>query len=198
MSKFLRSLAVLGLLVLATSAQAITMHFDTPLGMTGAQEVPAHVTLATGTGTVDYDSISHLLDVYMTWAGLTAASTVSHIHVGPGPGTNGPVAVPLVGLPAAFSGTYAHLFDLTLASTYTGAFIAGAGGGTISGAEAALVAALLDGHAYLNIHDAVFPGGEIRGDLAPAADPIPEPATVLLLGLGAVVALASRRRLRGC
>ncbi len=48
------------------------------------------------------------------------------------------------------------------------------------------------GRVYSNIHKAVFPGGEIRGLLAP----IPEPTTMVLLtaGLGAL-GLVRRRKL---
>jgi hypothetical protein len=41
-----------------------------------------------------------------------------------------------------------------------------ANGGTTAGAEAALLAGLEAGQAYLNIHTTMFPGGEIRGFLA--------------------------------
>jgi hypothetical protein len=78
------------------------------------------------------------------------------------------------------SGTYDHLFDLTLASSYNPAFISSTvfnPSGTIAGAEAALVAGIEDGETYLNIHTTNFPGGEIRGFLVAA----PEPASLVLL-----------------
>ncbi|MCB1879244.1 MAG: CHRD domain-containing protein, partial [Gammaproteobacteria bacterium] len=46
--------------------------------------------------------------------------------------------------------------------------------------EAALSNGLAGGNAYLNIHTTAFPGGEIRGNLAP----VPEPTTLGLIGLG--------------
>jgi len=74
------------------------------------------------------------------------------------------------------SGTYDNTLDLTLASSYNPAFVTAEGG--IPQAEAALIAALESGANYLNIHTTNFPGGEIRGALAP----VPEPASLALLG----------------
>ena len=71
---------------------------------------------------------------------------------------------------------------------------AAAGGGWVAGAEAALAAALMDGKAYLNIHTAFAPGGEIRGFLVPS---VPEPGmgwAGALLFFGLVGANAWRRR----
>jgi hypothetical protein len=74
---------------------------------------------------------------------------------------------------------------------YTAAFET-ANGGTAAGAESALVAALFAGQAYANIHDATFPGGEIRGQLLLQT---PEPSTLMLLGI-ALTGLVARRKRR--
>src|ERR671933_59243 len=115
---------------------------------------------------------------------ITFATTIaSHIHCCAPVGTNAMVATTTPTFPGfplgVQSGTYLMTFDLTQASSYNPAFIT-AHGGTVTQAEADLIAGLLAGQAYLNIHTNLFPGGEIRGQLAPVA----EPTTVALLLTG--------------
>ena len=64
------------------------------------------------------------------------------------------------------SGSYTSpIIDLMLATSFTGPFVTNFGGGTLAGAEAALLAGLDGGTAYFNVHSTTFPGGEIRGFL---------------------------------
>jgi hypothetical protein len=133
--------------------------------------------------------------VQVDFAGLQGTTTAAHIHAAtaqPFAGTAGVATqtpsfelFPL----GVTSGTYDHTFDLALASSYNPDFIS-ANGDTVSGASNALIFALEDGKAYLNIHTNVFPGGEIRGFLAQ----VPEPATVVLFGAGGVGLLFGARR----
>jgi len=149
---------------------------------------------ATGSGTAQltWDSVARTLAIEATWAGLSGATTVAHIHcctAVAGTGTAGVAVTPttLPGFPVgSTSGSYDILLDLTSAATYTSGFLSGAGGGSTAGAEAALIQGFYDGTSYFNIHTALFPAGEIRGFLAPSTVPEPSTYALLLLGLGAI------------
>ena len=157
---------------------------------------------ATGTGsaTMEINETTNQMNLTVSFSGLSGNTTVAHVH-GPttaaGTGTAG-VMTATPSFPdfptGVTSGSYSQTFDLLLASTYRASFIT-ASGGTTTGARDAFLAALLDGKAYLNVHSSTFPGGEIRGFLAPAASPatgVPAPLPLL----GACAALGWSRRLR--
>ena len=153
----------------------------------GANENPPSGSPATGTSIVTLNG--NLLTVNETYSALSVAAAAAHIHCCSSIGVNAAVAVPFTGFPGTTSGTYMQTFDLTLASTYTASFVT-ASGGTAALAEAALIAGLNAGQTYANIHDAVNPGGEIRGQLA--AVPEPTTAGLLLLGLAPLLMMARR------
>jgi hypothetical protein len=131
------------------------------------------------------DTAAHTLTISINFSGLLSPTTAAHIHccIVPFAGTAGVATqVPSAsGFPLGVTfGTYLNTFDTGLSSTYNPAFVT-AHGGTAASAEADLAAGIASGQAYLNIHTGLFPSGEIRGFLEPAA--VPEPAT---FGLAAV------------
>lgn len=161
--------------------------------LNGSSEVPPTGSTATGSAEVDFDISAHTMDVHITFSGLLGGSaTAAHIHAVAPAGATAGVAVPFTGFPGATSGTYDHVFDTSSTSTYNATFVTNEGG-TATSAEAALAAALAAGDAYVNIHDAQFPAGEIRGQLAA----VPEPTTSLLLGSGLLGLVGLKRKVSG-
>jgi hypothetical protein len=152
-------------------AQGGTLHpvFVFTAALNGGNQNPAIATPGTGTAKVTWNTLTNEMSVDVTFSGLTTPTTAAHIHccVTPPGNTGVATTVPtFTGFPLGVtSGTYTHTFDMTSAASYNPAFVT-ANGGTTAGAEAALLAGLEAGQAYLNIHTTMFPGGEIRGFLA--------------------------------
>jgi hypothetical protein len=145
--------------------------------MTGSQEVPPNASTATGFATVVLNGDT--LTVNESFSGLIGGpATAAHIHCCAVPGVSAPVVVPFSAFPPATSGTFSQTFDLATFSF---------GGGLT---EATFLTGLESGLAYVNIHNAAFPAGEIRGQLIAT----PEPATLLLLGTGVLGLVATARR----
>ena len=189
------SLLALALAFAALSAAAQAAPIVLVGELRGGQEVPATGSAGIGSALVTVDPATHMLTVQVAFSNLTGTTVASHIHCCTGPGANAMVATPVPTFPGfplgVQSGTYLQTFDLTLVSSYNPAFIT-AHGGTVTQAEADLIAGLLAGQTYLNIHTNLFPGGEIRGQL----QIVPEPTTILLLGTGLAGALGVVRRRR--
>jgi hypothetical protein len=118
------------------------------LALTGQKEVPPNPSPATGTLIGTYNTTTHILNFSLMFNGLVGPTTASHFHSPAPPGVNGPVQIPLVGFPVGVtSGIYSNSFVLTPPQ------------------EADLLAGLM----YINVHSAVFPGGEIRSQVTEGA-----------------------------
>lgn len=116
--------------------------------ISGAQEVPANTSPATGSAIMLYDVAANTFDLVVSINGLANTASASHIHEAAA-GANGPVVTNL-GADAAYART-----GNALRATFRGL----AYGGDRR--------RLIRGEAYFNLHSAQFPGGEIRGQLVP-------------------------------
>jgi hypothetical protein len=166
-------LVLLGVLLLPLRLRANSIFTAT---LTGAQESPPIASTATGSGTVILNAAQDMITVDLSWGGLVGGpASAAHIHCCAPPGTNAGVLFALSGVPGATSGA---IPEQTFAVTSV----------QVTELEASLM--------YFNIHDAAFPGGEIRGQILPAATP--EPASLALLAFGLLFAMlyaAKTRRL---
>jgi hypothetical protein len=150
------------------------LHFSAALSP--LNENPQHPeSAASGTANVTWDTTTSMMTVGVTFTGLTTPNTAAHIHCCTAPPNNVGVATTtptFTGFPGGTqSGTYHHTFDMNDATSYntnpTTGFIV-THGGTVASAKAALLAGLMAGQSYLNVHTQMFGGGEERGFLQPS------------------------------
>ena len=131
---------VAGALALA-ACSSFMMGSNDKVTLTGANEVPAVATSATGTGTISVAADGSVTGS-ITVTGMQP--TMGHIHQG-APGANGPVIVPFV---------------------QSGNVFTAPAGAKLSEAQ---MAAYRAGNLYVNVHSAANPGGQVRAQLKPAA-----------------------------
>ncbi|PWJ57758.1 CHRD domain-containing protein [Dyadobacter jejuensis] len=122
----------------------VITKMDQPLN--AAQEVPAGASTATGLMDVVYNKTTKMLSLTVWYQGLTGTPTGAHIHGVAAAGVNAGVQVNMSTLiPMATMGAFSH---------------------TVLVDETAIKEAdLLAGRYYVNIHTAMNPGGEIRGQI---------------------------------
>jgi CHRD domain len=146
-----------------SSSHATTITYTANLS--GPGESPPNMSPGTGVAIVRTDDVLNTLFVDVSFRGLVAGTTASHIHcctAVPGIGTAGVATTTptFAGFPLGVtSGTYTNTLDLRMLSSYNPDFVS-ANGGTAASAEMALLAGLAAGEAYLNIHTSTFPSGE--------------------------------------
>ena len=169
---FLLSATVLSL-SFCLPASATTFSFMTTLSNVGE---PVPTSTGSGSASLVFDDALFTVSVNETFANLVSPATVAHLHCCTTVAFTGSIGVALgfTGFPTAQSGNYINSFTLTSASF------------------SSLLAGTQAGQAYLNIHSAIYPGGEVRGFLVP----VPEPATYALMlgGLGLLGMAATRRK----
>lgn len=108
--------------------------------MTGANEVPAVSTAATGRIDAVLDKNTGLFRWKMAYSGLSGPATAAHYH---GPAAIGKNAAPSLPIPTPTQNSSEGQATLTAAQTED----------------------LMAGRWYANVHTAAHPGGEIRGQI---------------------------------
>ena len=134
------TLALLALL-LVPSASLAAQGFSANLS--GLQEVPVNASTATGNAAVVLNDAGNQLTYTVNYSGLLGTLTASHIHKAP-IGVNGGVLFGFAPPIGTQSGSFGGVIAVTPAN----------------------VADLIAGLYYVNIHSNLWPGGEIRGQLA--------------------------------
>lgn len=131
-------------LLIVASGSAFAQVVQVAVPLSGAQEVPPVATSATAIGNLAVDRASGSISGTVTFSGLTSPLTAGHIHMGAA-GVNGVVILPLVGGVGVTAGTMSVPPGAVLLPDQLAAFNSDA--------------------LYLNLHTAINPSGEIRGQI---------------------------------
>lgn len=157
MRRVMWNMAAVTAVVLATAGVANAQTVRLTAVLSGSNETPAAIiTGATGTAELFVNlatqTVTYRIDVF----NLPSGAVGGHFHVG-GPGVGGPVVVDLAP-PANVSN------DFTLSGTATAASLRPRAEQGIRSWDD-FIQSLVGGQVYVNIHSAVNPGGETRGQL---------------------------------
>jgi hypothetical protein len=132
----------------------------------GAQEIPNKEGKATGDPDGRALAFARAHDGMLSWGftwSAVAPPTLGHVHQG-GKGVNGPVAADLFSAPGGLPATVTGLAGMSPVPADTARRITNAPGGF-----------------YTNLHTADFPGGAVRGQLAPDPDRNPKASAAPVL-----------------
>lgn len=179
--------SILGaLLALPLAANAAIWNFGG--GLNAGQEthplVLPPIYLGGGVLTASLDDVSGAFELYVLFGGLTGPAAAAHIH---GPGLPGVAAGVLVDLGAPITiapGTFSYHLAMVLGAPAIAMLTDGGSAGVGTPVPA-----------YVNIHTAKNPGGEIRGQLSVTAAPVPVPPAVWLMGTALLGLVQVRRRI---
>jgi hypothetical protein len=172
------ALSTVFILVMASSAMAVQTVYN--VTFSGAQEVGGGDPNGTATGTLTLDpdpGIYGTISVNLVYSNLDTLNGF-HIHAG-NAGVNGGIHIPLTLNTTGGAGTLNY--TLNDGNWGTG------GHPTWLDSQIAAIVANPTGF-YLNLHTNEFSGGAIRAQL-------PEPASLGLLGVGALVLIRRNRRM---
>ena len=183
MKRIVSSFAMALTMLISSVAFAATTTYRST--MSGPSEQPPNSSPGAGIATIVFDDVAMTMLFSIPFIDLQTGTTVAHLHcctATPLIGT-APPAIGFDDFPVGVqSGLYERLYNLADAATYEPAFLTVHG--TVDAARAFLLSGIDNNQSYLNIHTAQYPAGEIRGFLVELAQPVPEPSTWLMLGVG--------------
>ncbi len=113
------------------------------LSLTSGQEVPPNTSSGMGTADIAYDKGTRKLTYTVDYKNLTGNPVMGHVHGSAPRGENAGVLIPFSGLPASTSGRITGTADVPADKEMD----------------------LMNGLFYVNLHTAMHPGGEIRGQI---------------------------------
>jgi len=139
-----------GAALLGLTSRGETAPASYKADLSAASEVPPNQSTGKGAATVTYDDSTKTVTWEGTFTGLSGPATAAHIHGPAEAGKNAGVIVAISQAGTPFTSPFQGSMKLA------------------DDKAAALASALSAGQAYVNIHTAANPGGELRGQLAKA------------------------------